>query len=71
MYKLAFQYTGGHDFAQILHQVYTYMYITSITIPFNSHTYSFTLWECFIVTLTIGLLVDLFAFGCHVIIRRY
>ena len=39
MYKLLFNYTGGHDFAQVLHQLYVYMYITEITVPFNSHTY--------------------------------
>lgn len=70
MYKLLFNYNGGHDLAQVMNQLYVFMATTDIEFPFNSHTYSFSLWECFIVTLVFSISVDVLVFGFHVIIRR-
>lgn len=70
MYKLLFNYNGGHDLAGIMNQLYVYMATTYIEFPFNSRTYSFSFWECFIVTLVFSISVDVLIFGFHVIIRR-
>lgn len=70
MPQLLFNYNGAHDFAQVMQQVYVYMSTTDLSFPFNGHTYSFSLWQCFISTIVIGVIVDILVFGFHVMIRR-
>ena len=70
LHLLSFNYNGNGDFAQILQQLYVFMATESLSFPFNGNNYSFTLWECFVITIVFSVSVDVLVFGFHLMIRR-